>query len=98
MGNIWADLKEVDTQKVNFLLTKLKKVDIQETDHYEADIREFYCLRGVKNLTIEQLSRVKSLYKAKLDPEIEEQIKEKYPHLLEKPKNIKESQFKTPND
>jgi len=41
---------------------------------------------GAKNLTIEQLSKARSLYKAKLDPEVEKQIREKYPHLLEKPK------------
>lgn len=42
-------------------------------------------LGGAKQLTIEQLSKVRILYKAKLDPELEKQIKEKYPHLLKKP-------------
>jgi hypothetical protein len=44
-------------------------------------------LKGVCNLTIEQLSKVKTLYKAKLDPELMEQVKEKFPHLLERPDN-----------
>jgi hypothetical protein len=44
-------------------------------------------LRGVKNLTVEQLRKVKTLYQAQLDPELEEQMKEDYPHLLEKPKD-----------
>lgn len=35
--------------------------------------------------SIEQLSKVKTLYEAKLDPELIEQIK-KCPPLLEKPK------------
>ena len=39
-----------------------------------------------KSLTIEQLSDVKTLYKAKLHPRLMAQVKEKYPHLLEKPK------------
>jgi hypothetical protein len=40
----------------------------------------------VIGLTIEQLSEVKTLYKSKLDSELMEQVKEKHPHLLEKPK------------
>lgn len=36
------------------------------------------------------LSEVKTLYRAKLDPELEKQIKEKYPHLLEEPNWLKE--------
>ncbi len=43
-------------------------------------------LWGVHGLTIEQLSKVKSLYDAKLDPVLMAQVKEKYPHLLEGPK------------
>ncbi len=43
-------------------------------------------LEGVSDLTIEQLSKVKTLYKAKLDPELMKQVKEKYHHLLEEPK------------
>jgi len=39
----------------------------------------FADLRGVFYLTIEQLSKVKTLYKAKLDPELIEQIKDEYP-------------------
>lgn len=42
-------------------------------------------LEKVENLTFEQLSKAKSLYQAKLDPELMKQVKEKYPHLLEKP-------------
>ena len=53
----------------------LIKNDLQEAD-----------LRFAKNLTIDVLSATKTLYKAKLDPELLEQIKEKYPSLLEKPK------------
>ena len=43
-------------------------------------------LRGAKNLTTEQLRYVKTLYKAKLDPDLMEQVKKCCPHLLEKPK------------
>ena len=53
---------------------KLQKANLQNAD-----------LRNVRNLTLEQLSKAKSLYKTKLDPELLEQVKEKYPHLLERP-------------
>ena len=51
----------------------------------EADLIDIRVI-GEENLTIEQLSKVKSLYKAKLDPELMEQVKKHCPHLLEKPK------------
>ncbi|MHC1754329.1 MAG: pentapeptide repeat-containing protein [Methanosarcina sp.] len=40
-------------------------------------------LKGAKNLTIDQLSKVKTLYEAKLDEELEKLLKEKYPALFE---------------
>ena len=43
-------------------------------------------LIGVENLTIDQLSTVKTLFKVRnLDSGLMKQVKEKYPHLLEKP-------------
>ena len=39
-------------------------------------------LEGVSGLNIDQLSRVKTLLKSKLDSELAKQVKEKYPHLL----------------
>ena len=44
-------------------------------------------LKGAKNLTIDQLSKVKTLYKAKLDKELEIPLREKYPALFEVPRN-----------
>ena len=43
-------------------------------------------LRGVKNLTAEQLCDARDLYKVMLGPELEEEVKEKCPQLLNKPK------------
>ena len=40
----------------------------------------------VPPLKLEFRSKVKTLYNAKLDPELMAQVKEKYPHLLEEPK------------
>jgi len=42
-------------------------------------------LQGATNLTVEQLSTVKSLYLAQLDPPLLEQIQQQYPQLLESP-------------
>ncbi len=36
-------------------------------------------------LQAEQLCEVKTLYQAKLDPELEQEVKEKHPRLFEKP-------------
>jgi len=41
-------------------------------------------LKGAKNLTIDQLSKVKTLYNAKLDPELEEELRKRgYSHLID---------------
>ena len=60
---------------------------------YNCMIKLFHIFQFVKfsiefeedteNLTIEQLSKVKTLCKAKLDPEIEKPLREKYPALFE---------------
>jgi hypothetical protein len=42
----------------------------------------------IRGLTIEQLSSVETLYKAKLDPELIDQVEYEYPHLLEKPEYL----------
>jgi hypothetical protein len=41
----------------------------------------------VKNLSVNELSKVETLYNAELDPELIEQVKDEYPHLLEEPKS-----------
>jgi len=42
-------------------------------------------LQGAKDLTIERLSTVKTLYRAQLDPWLQERIQQQYPQLLEEP-------------
>ena len=39
-----------------------------------------------------RLSEVETLYKAKIDPELMKQVKDKYPHLLEKPEDYEEEE------
>ena len=57
-----------------------KRADLSNANLTSADLSE------VLGLNIEQLSEVETLYKAELDPELKKQVKDKYPHLLEKPK------------
>ena len=47
-------------------------------------------LKGASNLTIEQLSTVKTLYNAKLDEQLLIPLKKNYPNLFEEPDNSKE--------
>ena len=86
----WADLDEADLNGADLNGADLSEADLSEANLNGADLSvvDFNGadLRGTKKITIEQLSEVETLYKAKLDPEIEKQIIEKYPHLLEAPK------------
>ena len=84
-----ANLLEADLRRTNLGKANLVEADLCGSNLYGADLRgadlEGADLMRAKQLTIEQLSKVRILYKAKLDPELEKQIKEKYPHLLKKP-------------
>lgn len=73
--------------------TNLQEANLSRADFSEADLKgvilrgaDLWCanLQGVKNLNAEQLSEAKTLYQAKLDPELRKEMLEKYPHLLEK--------------
>ncbi len=70
--------------------TNLKGADLTYADMTNAYLSganfEGANLKNVIDLTVDQLSEVKTLYKAILDHELIEQVKEKYPHLLKKPK------------
>jgi uncharacterized protein YjbI with pentapeptide repeats len=85
-----ANLEEVYLGRANLQEANLQEANLQNADLWKANLQGAYLwganLHGVRYLTVEQLSKVKTLYEAKLDPDMMEQIKEKYPHLLEKPK------------
>jgi uncharacterized protein YjbI with pentapeptide repeats len=90
-----ANFREANLQLANLEDANLQKADLEKTNIEEANLDGAYLLNavllganltGAKNLTIAQLSQAKTLYKAKLDPELLEQVKECCPHLLEKPK------------
>ena len=75
-----ANLVRANLVRTNFVRAKLGKANLEGANLEEAD------LLAVKGLTIEQLSVIKTLFGANLEYELKEQVKEKYPHLLEKPK------------
>lgn len=87
---IRANLQEADLMDANLQEAYLGSANLQKVSLWRANLQEAILeeanLQGARKLTVEQLSKVKTLYKAKLDPELMEQIEEKYPHLLEVPK------------
>jgi Pentapeptide repeats (8 copies) len=72
---IEANLKGANLREANLKGANLKGANLREAK-----------LKGATNLTIDQLSTVKTLYKVvDLDSTLFEQVRENYPHLLEKP-------------
>jgi uncharacterized protein YjbI with pentapeptide repeats len=74
-----ANLLGANLEQANF-----QEARFQESKHWLGNLNK----GGVKGakVTIDQLSKVKTLYKAKLTPELLAQIKKQHPHLLDKPK------------
>jgi hypothetical protein len=90
-----ADLRRARVRGANLAKTylggaNLAKADLTEADFEEAKLRRANFRRAnltrARGLTLDQISKVKTLYQAKLDLELKEQIREEYPHLLENPK------------
>ena len=73
----FADLSGADLRGVDLRFADLRDADLKFANAQNAN---FW---GAKNLTIDQLSKVETLYEAELDPELMEKIKKNYPHLLE---------------
>jgi uncharacterized protein YjbI with pentapeptide repeats len=77
-----ANLAKTDLKDADLRFTNLEDVELEDANLENACL----CEANLKNtkLTLEQLSKTFSLYSVKyLDPELEEQIREQYPHLLE---------------
>ena len=68
-----ANLKGADLTFANLFNTYLRGANFEGAN-----------LKNVIDITIEQFSKVKTLYNAKLDSEFMEQVKEKYPHSFGK--------------
>ena len=69
-----AMLNDAQLQGVIFLDAQLAGADLADAQ-----------LIGARDLTIEQLSAVETLYKAALDAPLRKQIEQRYPHLLDAP-------------
>lgn len=84
----WANLKGTRLIGSNLQKSNLHGADLQGADLMLAKLDEAKLeganLKGAKNLTVDQLSKVKTLYNAKLDPELEEELRSKgCSHLLD---------------
>jgi len=96
VANLWkANLEGTYLGAANlwgaFLVcANLNEAYLGETDLLEANLGGAILigtdLRKATNLSLDQLSKAKTLFRAKLDPELEAQVKEKFPRLLEEPK------------
>jgi uncharacterized protein YjbI with pentapeptide repeats len=96
----YAELKKANLKYANLSKSKLANSNLQEANLSKANLHlanfdganligadfQYSYLLGAKNLTIDQLSKVKTLYQTQLAPELMEQVKKCCPHLLEKPK------------
>ncbi len=78
-----TDLKETNLREANLNGADFRAAFLKNADLSGADLRD------AKNLTIEQLRGVKSLYKTKLDPVLMDQVSKQYSHLLKKPEDLK---------
>ena len=87
---IEADLKRANLKGANLQEANFKDANLREASLAKANFKgvnfEGANLKGALNLSIKQLSGVKTLYKTKLDEELLIPLKKKYPALFEKPK------------
>lgn len=79
-----ADLKGVNLMKANLFEANLRYANLQDVNLMGADLWGCH-LRKARNLTLEQLCEVKTLYKAEMDVDLLHAINRDYPHLLERP-------------
>ena len=86
-----ANLQHANLEEANLSFTNPWGANLEGANLTGANLEGaklvWIALRGAEGLTIEQLSRAKTLYTAALDPELMEQVKEKCPHLLKEPKD-----------
>ncbi len=78
-----ANLKETDLALANLQEANLEGANLEGANLQEANLEGAF-LGEAYGLSIDQLSKVKTLYKVKLDKELSIPLKEKYPALFEK--------------
>jgi hypothetical protein len=79
----WADFKNYETFFTDGSSSKERTV-LREANLKSANL-EGADLEGARNLSLDQLSKVKTLYNAELDEDLRRQLEEEYPALFEKP-------------
>lgn len=92
-----TDLRKVNLQEANLEETNLKGTDLRKSNLQRANLKkanleranlEKANLMGAKNLEIDQLSKVKTLYNAKLDQSLREKLEKKYLALFNEPNDL----------
>ncbi len=79
-----ANLEEANFEKANLSGAVFTWADLSGANLSGADLSKAN-LYNTKNLDIEQLLTVKTLFRAQFDPELKRQLKEKYPNLFKEP-------------
>jgi BTB/POZ domain-containing protein KCTD9 len=84
-----ANLMYANLMRANLQGAKLMFANLQRTVLSNADLQGAFLmhanLQEIEYSSIEQLSKVESLYRAKLDPKLEQQLRRNYPHLFQTP-------------
>jgi uncharacterized protein YjbI with pentapeptide repeats len=84
-----CNFQAVTLTQTNFSRANLSNANLSDTNLrwavFEGALMRECDLTGALNLTLEQISKAKTLYKAKLDPELRQKIRDKFPRLLETP-------------
>jgi hypothetical protein len=86
-----AQLQEAYLERAQLQGAHLERAQLQEAVLRGAQLQGAVLRRAqlqeARELTVDQLSTVKTLYQAQLDPPLFEQIQQRYPHLLEEPQD-----------
>jgi len=81
---VGVDLRDADLKDAQLGLANLKRADFDDARLQGADLR---CadLRDARKLDIEELARVKTLYRAQMDPDVRERLQAVREDLFAKP-------------
>jgi len=77
-----ANLKHADLRAADLREADLTRADLTDANLEKADLQGAY-LQSAKGLTLQQLSRAKTLHNARLDRELRKQAEKSFPHLYQ---------------
>jgi Pentapeptide repeats (8 copies) len=83
---IRAHLEGARFTRAHLLGASLRGAHLRGADFGDANL-QWANFEGATDLTVEQLAEAKTLYQAELDPPLLEQVQQRYPHLLEEPRD-----------